>query len=78
MPRRPPHPGDLLKRIRELARAGKVSYGPHVFDERSPERGIDLPTTINVLKKGMIKGRIKPGANAGEWVCKMVDQAEGS
>jgi len=26
----------------------------------------------------MIKGKIKPGANAGEWVCKVVDQAEGS
>jgi hypothetical protein len=33
---------------------------------------------VQVLKKGMIKGEIKPGANPGEWVCKVADQADGS
>jgi hypothetical protein len=27
---------------------------------------------------GMIKGEIKPGVNPGEWICKVVDQADGS
>jgi hypothetical protein len=78
MPRRPPHPGDLQRRIRGLAADGKVSFGPHVFEERGPERGIDINDALRVLKRGMIKGDIEAGAQAGEWKCKVVDQAEGS
>jgi hypothetical protein len=78
VPPKPPHPGEVMKQIRKLATEGRFSYGTHVFDERSPERGIDIPDAVQVLKKGMIKGEIKPGVNPGEWICKVVDQADGS
>ena len=78
MPRIPPHPGELRKRIAELATAGAVSFSAHAFDERSPERGIDINDAIRVLRIGEIEGEIAPGANAGEWKCKMVAKAENS
>lgn len=78
LPRKPPHPGDLIKVVRKLAEDGAVSFSEHAFDERGPERGIDIPDALRVLKNGMIKGDVLPGVNPGEWKCKVVDRAEGS
>jgi hypothetical protein len=78
LPRKTPHPGDLIKLIRRLAAAGAVGFSYHAFDERSEERGIDISDALLVLKNGMIKGKIRPGAKTGEWKCKVVDRIEGS
>jgi hypothetical protein len=78
LPRKPPHPGELLRIIRELAEAGAVSFSSHAFDDRRPERGIDMPDALKVLKRGMIKGSIVPGDGPGEWKCLVVDKAEKS
>jgi hypothetical protein len=66
LPRIPPHPGELRKRIAELAAAGAVSFSTHAFDERSPERSIDINDAIRVLRIGEIEGNIVPGVGAGE------------
>ena len=78
LPRKSPHPGDLIKVIRQLAEAGAVSFSTHAFDERRAERDIDMPDALQVLKRGMIKGDIVPGINPGEWKCLVVDKAEKS
>jgi hypothetical protein len=77
LPQKPPHPGDLVKVIRRLAKDGAVGFSEHA-DQRGLERGIDLPDTLHVLKTGMIKGEIVPGVNPGEWKCKVVGEAEDS
>jgi hypothetical protein len=78
LPRKPPHPGDLIKLLRRLAQDGAVSFSEHAFDERGPERDIGMPDALRVLKNGMLTGDIVPGANPGEWKCKVKDKAEGS
>ncbi len=78
LPRKVPHPGDLMKIIRRLAIEGKVEFSFHAFYERSEERGIDMPDALKVLREGMIKGNIVPGNDPGEWKCKVADKAEGS
>jgi hypothetical protein len=78
MPRKPPHPGALRKRIAELAAAGRISFSIHAFDERSPERDIDIQDATRVLKLGEIEGAIVPGNDPGEWKCKMVARSENS
>jgi len=78
MPRKGPHPSDLMKIIRRLANEGKVSYSFHAFHERSEERGIDMQDALAVLREGMIKGEVVPGNNPGEWKCKVVDTPYGS
>jgi len=70
MPRKPPHPGVLMARIRELAKQGAYSLGLHVFDRRD-ERGIDIPDAVEVCRVGEIDGPITPGINPGEWKCKV-------
>jgi hypothetical protein len=76
LPRKPPHPGDLIKVIRLLAADGAVSFTRHAFN-RSDERGIDMLDALAVLRNGMIKGDIVAGNNPGEWKCKVVDKPEG-
>ena len=77
MPRKPPHPGVLMARIRKLAASGAYSYGPHVF-ERRDERSIDINDALDVLRLGEIDGPIRPGINAGEWKCKVTAKLEGA
>lgn len=67
---KPPHPGALMKRIRELAKEGAVSWRTHVF-ERSEQRDIDINDALAVLRLGEIEGPIEPGINPGEWKCKV-------
>ena len=68
----PPHAGDLIRLIRQLAAADKISWSDHAFDERSHERGIELHDVIEVLRLGDIEGEIVPGKKAGEWRCLVV------
>jgi hypothetical protein len=77
LPRKAPHPGDLMKIIRRLAGDGQVGFSSHAFD-RSEERGIDLPGALAVLRFGEIKGEIAAGERADEWKCKVTDTVEGS
>jgi len=70
MPAKPPHPGVLMARIRELAQQGAYSWGAHVFERRG-ERGIDISDALDVLRLGEIVGAIVPGINPGEWKCKV-------
>ena len=69
MPRKPPHPGVLMARIRKLAASGAYSYGP---------RQIDINDALDVLRLGEIDGPIRPGINAGEWKCKVTAKLEGA
>ena len=71
IPRKPPRPGELERRIHELVRDGAFSFEAHVFDG-SLEQGIDVHDVLNVLARGSLKGKIEPGIDAGEWKCKMV------
>lgn len=77
MPRKPPHPGALMERIRILADQGNYSFGSHVF-ERSRQRGIDITDVLDVLRVGEIDGPIAPGRNSGEWKCKVTATLEES
>jgi hypothetical protein len=77
LPRKVPHPGDLMKIIRRLATEGKVGFSPHAL-ERSDERDIDLPDALAVLRQGEINGEIEAGNSPGEWKCKVTDTAQGS
>jgi hypothetical protein len=77
MPRKPPHPGALMARIRKLAAAGTYSYGRHVFQRRG-ERSIDINDALDVLRLGEIDGPVEPGVNAGEWKCKVTAKPEGA
>jgi hypothetical protein len=74
---KPPHPGALMARIRELARQGAYSWGDHVFD-RSDEREIDISDAIEVLRLGEIDGPIVAGVNTGEWKCKVTAKTDRS
>jgi len=73
---RPPHPGELRKRIAALAKEGAISFSVHAFDERSPQRRIDISDVRRVLSIGEIEGRIEPGLRPGEWKCKVVAKGE--
>lgn len=66
---KPPHPGDLIKLIRELSAAGKLSFSTHAFDERMGERGIEQGDVLNILRLGDIEGKVVPGKRKGEWKC---------
>ena len=74
---KPPHPGVLMTRIRELAKQGAVSWGPHVF-ERTELRDIDVNDAFYVLKIGEIAGAIEPGINPDEWKCKVTAKPTGA
>lgn len=65
----PPHPGDLIKIIRQLRASGKLSFSVHAFDERMGERSIEIDDVHEVLRLGDVEGKIKPGENPGEWRC---------
>lgn len=66
---KPPHPGDLIKTIRDLAALGKISFSVHAFDERMGERGIEQGDVLNILRLGDIENAIVPGKRDGEWRC---------
>ena len=65
-----------MKVIRRLAEKGAVGFSYHAFDERGPERGIDIQDALTVLRQGAIKGDVTPGKGAGEWKCKVVDKLD--
>jgi Domain of unknown function (DUF4258) len=72
---KPPQPGVLMARIRQLAAAGAYAYSQHAFD-RAVERGIDLQDALTVLRLGEIAGPIGAGEGAGEWKCKVTGRSE--
>jgi len=76
-PSKPPHPGVLMARIRDLAKQGAYSWGDHVFD-RCEEREIDINDALEVLKLGEIDGPITAGVNANEWKCKVTAKTDRS
>ncbi len=69
---KPPHPGDLMKRIRRLSAAGKIALSAHTLEQRMGERGIELSDVLEVFAKGEIEGSITPGKRANEWRCLVV------
>jgi hypothetical protein len=77
LPRKAPHPGNLMEVIRRLATEGRVGYPRHAF-ERSDERDIDLPDALAVLRQGEIEGEIVAGSRPGEWKCEVTATARGS
>jgi hypothetical protein len=78
MPRKPPHPGELLKTIRRLVNEGAVGFSTHAFEDRSGPRSLDFTDALDILRHGFIKGDITPGFNAGEWKCKIVGKLDKS
>lgn len=66
---RPPHPGELIKVIRDLAKGGKISWSEHAFDERRGERSIEIVDVLSVFRLGDIEGPIHPGRKSDEWRC---------
>ena len=76
LPRKTPHPGDLIKVIRRLAEKGVVGFSYYAFDERGPERSIDIQDALAVLRQGTIKDDIIPGKGANEWKCKVIDKMD--
>ncbi len=78
MPRKPPHPGELLKLIRKLVAEGAVSFSTHAFEDRSGPRTLDFTDALEILKRGFVKGEVTPGINAGEWKCKVIDKLDKS
>lgn len=69
MPPKPPHPGDLIKIIRDLAERGKLAFTKHALDDRMDDRGIEVGDVLDILRLGDIEGAIKTGAKPGEWRC---------
>src|SRR5262245_61799984 len=69
-PVKPPHPGKLMKRIRELEAQGAYSWGHHVRT-RVSQGDIDINDAAQVLRLGEIEGPIEPGDAPGEWKCKV-------
>lgn len=59
--------------IRFLMVGGKTTILDHA-QERLDERDLDMGDVINVVKTGNIRGKIRPGHNPQEWVCKVVCQ----
>lgn len=76
LPRKPPHPGDLIALIRKLAREGKITYTRHAEQERMPERGFDFTDVETILRVGEISGGITPGESGGEWQCLVIGKPE--
>jgi hypothetical protein len=76
LPRKAPHPGDLIKVIRKLVEKGAFGFSYHAFDVRGVERAIDIQDALAVLRQGIIKGDVVPGKGAGEWKCKVVDKLD--
>ena len=68
-PTNPPHPGDLIKVIRALAAAGKISFTDHALNDRMPARGIDIDDVLSIFRLGDIDGPITIGNQPGEWRC---------
>jgi hypothetical protein len=68
-PAKPPHPGNLIKVIRDLAAQGKVDLTSHAADERMDERGISFDDVLEIFRLGDIEGTIEPGKRTDEWKC---------
>lgn len=66
-----------MKRIRELAGAGKYRWRKHV-SKRFRQRDIDIFDVKDVLRLGEIKGPIRPGNEPGEWKCKVTGSVDTS
>lgn len=79
-PRKPkiPHPGDLLKTIRRLVDEGKVWHTRHVLEDSMPDRDLDFEDLEGILRKGLIRNKIRPGRNPGEWKCLVEDRLPGN
>jgi len=77
LPRRPPRPGVLAKRIGALIADGAFSYASDAFN-RIDRPEIDLGDAMEVLTAGSIEGEITPGESAGEWRCRMVGKTDKS
>jgi hypothetical protein len=77
LPRKPPRPGLLAKRISTLVADGAFSYASEAFDG-TDRPAIDLGDAMQVLTTGSIEGAITPGENAGEWRCRMVGRIDKS
>jgi hypothetical protein len=73
-----PHPGDLLKTIRRLVDEGKVRHTVHVLEDSMPDRGLDFDDLETILRKGIIREKIRPGKNLGEWKCLVEDKLPGN
>jgi hypothetical protein len=74
-PQKPPHPGDLMKTIRDLAAQQRITFSNHAFG-RSSRRTISYRDAEKVLRMGEIEGEITPGENPGEWDCLVVGKRE--
>ena len=73
-----PQPSQILDMVRGAAAdSANVKFGNHAFD-RMEERGITTLDALRVLRGGDIKGDIEPGANSGEWKCKITKPMKGS
>lgn len=61
-PQKAPHPGDLIKVIRRLADAGKMSFNREHTFERMEERfepwGFDLSDVLKILREGKSLGKL--------------------
>ncbi|MEO1659345.1 MAG: DUF4258 domain-containing protein [Pseudomonadota bacterium] len=67
-----PRPDQLQARIRELAADSYNVLIPTDHSlERQDERDITDEMIYDTLRTGYIDNDIRPGENAGEWVCKM-------
>jgi hypothetical protein len=71
-PPKPPHASQLIKRIRQLAKDGKIAWSYHAFDERMGERNLEITDALEILRLGDIDGDIEPGKNPGEWRCVVI------
>jgi hypothetical protein len=69
---KPPHASQLIKRIRQLAKDGKIAWSSHAFDERMGQRNLGITDALEILRLGDIDGDIKLGKNPGEWRCVVI------
>ena len=69
----PPNPRDFLRLVRELVTRDAYEWSFHALNERSIERDIHPDIALDVIAKGYIRDKIKPGKNPGQWVGKIVD-----
>jgi hypothetical protein len=72
-PHQPPKERQLMQVIRSLMAEGRIVILDHAQD-RLYERDLDMGDVINVVKTGTIRGKIRPGDNPLEWICKVVCQ----
>jgi|SRR5258708_27583495 hypothetical protein len=71
-PPAPPRPEVVRDAVRALAQdTASIWWSKHATLDRIPKRDITDHMALEVIRKGYVKGPVKPGERPGEWVIKL-------